>query len=201
MKRRSPGVELDRRELVAGLCAVGSVACLGCARALSAADEADAPAHKFAADSGMTFDEVYQFAYLRGFIPTMRVLAEKVGVETIQEAASESVRLEAPKWFGALPARDMAAWIAVLRNPDPVMDHALTMEVVDESDTAVEVRVTECLWAKTFRDAGAADIGYACICHPDFAMAEAFNPDMRMIRDKTLMQGHSHCNHRWVMKV
>jgi hypothetical protein len=81
------------------------------------------------------------------------------------------------------------------------MDHALTMAIVDESDTAVEVRVTECLWAKTFRAADAADIGYACICHPDFAIARAFNPGMRMIRDKTLMQGHTHCNHRWVMEV
>ena len=95
----------------------------------------------------------------------------------------------------------MAAWVAVLKTPDPLVDHVLTTEIVDESDTAVEVRITECLWAKTFREADAADLGYACICHPDFAMAKAFNPNMRMIRDKTLMEGHSHCNHRWVMEA
>lgn len=201
MKRRSTGVELDRRELVTSLCAVGSMACLGCARLVSAGDEAGTPAHKFAADSGMTYEQVYQFAYVRGFIPMMRVLADEVGLDTIQAAASESVRVVAPERFQAFPERDMAAWIAVLKTPDPLVDHALTVEIVDESDTAVEVRVTECLWATTFRDANAADIGYACICHPDFAMAEAFNPKLRMIRDKTLMQGHSHCNHRWVVKA
>ena len=62
----------------------------------------------------------------------------------------------------------------------------------------VEVRVTRCLWAETFRGADAADIGYAFVCHPDFASTTAFNPKMRMIRTKTLMQGHEYCNHRWV---
>jgi hypothetical protein len=201
MGRRTSVIELDRRELVARLCAVGSLACLGCGRVLSAGDEADTPPHKFAADSGMTYEKAYQFAYAREFIPMMKVLVDRVGLETIQDAASESVRRVAPARFAALPARDMAAWIAVLKTPDPLVDHVLTTEIVDESDTAVEVRITECLWAKTFREADAVDIGYACICHPDFAMAKAFNPNMRMIRDKTLMQGHTHCNHRWVMEV
>lgn len=61
--------------------------------------------------------------------------------------------------------------------------------------------MTECLWAATFRAAGAEDIGYATICHPDFATTTAFNPRMRMIRTKTLMQGHDCCNHRWVMEA
>ena len=201
MERHPSVVELDRRQLVANLCAVGSLACLGCARVLAAEGEPDTPPHKFAAASGMSFEEVYEFAYARGVIPMMKVLVDEVGLDTIQAAASESVRRVAPARFAALPARDMAAWIAVLKTPDPLVDHVLTTEIVDESDTAVEVRITECLWAKTFREADAADLGYACICHPDFAMAKAFNPNMRMIRDKTLMEGHSHCNHRWVMEV
>jgi hypothetical protein len=198
--RRPIVTELDRRQLVASLCAVGSLVCLGGRRALAGAGPTDALPHKFAADAGMTYEEVYQFAYSRGFIPMMRALVERVGLETIQEAASESARLGAAARFQALPSREFADWVAVLKASDPLVDHALTIEIVDESETAVEVRVTECLWAKTFREADAADIGYACICHPDFAMAQAFNPKMRMIRDKTLMQGHSHCNHRWVIE-
>jgi hypothetical protein len=60
--------------------------------------------------------------------------------------------------------------------------------------------MTECLWAKTFLDANAADIGFACVCFPDYAVAQAFNPKMKMIRDKTLMQGHDCCNHRYVIE-
>ncbi len=201
MDRNPIVAQLDRRQLVASLCAVGSLACLGGHRVLAAADETDAPLHKFAADSGMSFEEVYRFTYSRGFIPLMKALVDRVGLKTIQDAASESARLGAAARFQALPGREFADWVALLKTPDALMDHAITVEIVDESEAAVEVRVTECLWAKTFQEADAADIGYACICHPDFAMAKAFNSNMRMIRDKTLMQGHSHCNHRWVMEV
>jgi hypothetical protein len=201
MDRRPIVVELDRRQLVTSLCAVGSLACLGCNRVLSVEEEKETPPHKFAAKSGMTFEEVYEFAFARGFIPLLTVLVGQIGLETIQDAASEAARLRAPEFFKTLATNDLAAWAAMLKEPDPLMDNAITVEIVEESEAALEVRVTECLWAKTFREADGADIGYACICHPDFAMAKAFNPNMRMIRDKTLMQGHSHCNHRWVMEV
>jgi hypothetical protein len=61
--------------------------------------------------------------------------------------------------------------------------------------------VTRCLWAQTFREAGAADIGYATMCHPDFSSAPAFNPKIRMSRPKTLMQGNDHGNDRWVVET
>ena len=57
---------------------------------------------------------------------------------------------------------------------------------MEDSETALEVRITECLWASTFRAADAADLGYSWVCHPDFAMARAFNPEMRLHRDRTL---------------
>jgi len=36
------------------------------------------------------------------------------------------------------------------------------------------------------------------VCHGDYAWAEGFNPDIKLVRDKTLMQGDSICNHRYV---
>jgi hypothetical protein len=46
----------------------------------------------------------------------------------------------------------------------------------------------------------AVDIGYAVICHPDFASAEGYSTKLRLVRTKTLMQGHDCCNHRWLWK-
>jgi hypothetical protein len=46
----------------------------------------------------------------------------------------------------------------------------------------------------------AADIGFATVCFTDYATAAAFNPKLKMIRSKTLMQGHDCCNHRYVME-
>ena len=84
------------------------------------------------------------------------------------------------------------------RNPNQYWEQRLTFEVVEDSEMAFEIKVTECIWATTFREANAQDIGYATVCHQDFAMCRAFNPKIGMIRSKTLMQGDDCCNHRWV---
>jgi hypothetical protein len=42
-------------------------------------------------------------------------------------------------------------------------------------------------------DSDAADLESSWVCHPDFAMARAFNPEIRLRRDQTFMQGAAHC--------
>ena len=74
----------------------------------------------------------------------------------------------------------------------------LTMEIVEDTEKAFELNVTECIWADTFLRADAGDIGYASVCRGDYAWAEGFYPKIKMIRDKTLMEGKACCNHRYV---
>jgi hypothetical protein len=45
-----------------------------------------------------------------------------------------------------------------------------------------------------FRDGDAADIGYAMVCYPDYAVAKGLNPKLQLIRAKTLMQGDDSCS-------
>ena len=194
----SNGPDLDRRQLVKSLCTAGSIACLGCSRLAFAAAE-DASVHKFAAPSEMSFEEVFKVAYVNSFIPTMKVLASRVGLETIQEAACDSAAEDMRRSAASMPGRDLADWAASLKKPNRLLEHVLTYDIVEDSQHVFEVRVAECLWATTFRDADAAELGYSWVCHPDFAMATAFNPRMRLTRDTTLMQGDRCCNHRWAI--
>jgi hypothetical protein len=90
-------------------------------------------------------------------------------------------------------------FIAPFKKVDYFWKHALTFDVIEDTKTAFEVKVIECIWAKTFHDFKAPDIGYAMVCYADFAMAPAYNPKMKLNRTKTLMQGHDCCNHRYVM--
>ena len=76
----------------------------------------------------------------------------------------------------------------------------MTFDIVEDTDTAFEMKVTECLTASTFLSLDAGYIGYAGVCWGDYAWAEGFNPKIKLIRDKTLMQGHAFCNHRYVME-
>ena len=70
---------------------------------------------------------------------------------------------------------------------------------MEDTEKVFEMRVTECLSATVYREAGfEGDIGHAAVCNMDYSWPPAFNPDFKMERSKTLMQGHDCCNHRYI---
>jgi hypothetical protein len=75
---------------------------------------------------------------------------------------------------------------------------AYTAQRIEHTSKSYELKVTDCLWAQTFREANAGDIGFASICYGDEAMAAAFDHRLKLIRTKTLMQGDDCCPCRWV---
>ena len=79
------------------------------------------------------------------------------------------------------------------------LGRTIIREIIEDSDTAFEMKITECLTEVVFRKADALDLGYACVCHADFGLPEGMDIDIKLIRTKTLMQGHDCCNHRYVL--
>lgn len=195
----------SRRRFLSTVFPAGTMLCFACRNSEEVAQgsgpQGQSQRHKFAEGSGMSFQEVFDFAY-RGDIRKFQNLATAIGhdkfLEMLKKASSEAAAQEARKNESK---NDLDAFGADLRQPNHFWQHALTYQIVEDTPTAFEIKVTECIWAKTFRDADASDIGYATICHPDYAFAEAFNPKMKMIRSKTLMEGHERCNHRWILEV
>jgi hypothetical protein len=45
------------------------------------------------------------------------------------------------------------------------------------------------------------EIGFAALCYMDYFWPKGFNENIKLIRDKTLMQGHTCCNHRYVWQA
>ena len=157
--------------------------------------------HKFEVDSGMAFQGVFDFAF-KTFVPLLRSLAEELGerqvLSVLKRLAGES-GFEAGQADARLqPTNDFAAFHRRLREPNHFWKHVLTFDIVENSPRAFAIRVVECLWAKTFREIGAEAIGFSLICHPDYDYCRGFNPRITMSRSKTLMQGHSYCDHCWV---
>ena len=51
----------------------------------------------------------------------------------------------------------------------PRYEKALTHEITEDTDKVFQLRVTECVWAKVFRDAGLGGrIGHAAVCNMDY---------------------------------
>jgi hypothetical protein len=197
-----------RRDFLRRAVPVGAI-CAGCpgvmkSELLAQVVGRDQEAHKFLKDAGLTTEQVFQLAYTNTLLPFLRGLGEgrdhEGYLEELRGIASDHARALIRDFAEQVPDNDLATFTAPYRDPESRAAQALTMEIVEYSEDVCEYRVTECLWAKTFRDADAADLGEACICHPDYAAIEAFNPDYEMVRDKTLMAGDECCNHRYQRK-
>ncbi len=206
MSDPGPPAPADRRVFLKAFCA-GSFLCLGCNRLQAATDgEPRQAADSFLADARMSFKDVWAFAYARGSVPLLKALAEDLGrerlVEMVKAASTRTVEASVRKQAPPAPGNTLDAFVADTLDPGNwFWTHVVSLDVVEKTPRVVEVRVRRCLWAQTFREANAGDIGYAMVCHTDFAAAPAFNPKMRMTRTKTLMQGDDHCNHRWVVEA
>jgi len=69
-----------------------------------------------------------------------------------------------------------------------------TCKLIEEGPNKVAYEVTECIWANTFRDLDAADIGDMMMCQTDFATAKVYHPKIALAREKTLMDGEDCCD-------
>ena len=78
--------------------------------------------------------------------------------------------------------------------------NSLSYIIKEETEDTLEFEITECLWATVFTELENTELGYQYSCHPDFAMAKAYNANIELIRTKTLMQGHKCCNHCYKWK-
>jgi hypothetical protein len=161
--------------------------------------------HKFeqSLDQEFSIKQIFDFRYKRDFIPTMQLLQQYIGdeklLELLKKASSErNTRLGkalAERW----PDTSLHTFAGPFRKrAGLIMKHSMSYDIVEDSEQAFEINVTECITSDVFRESNAADIGFACVCHADYALPVAFNPKIKMVRDKTLMEGHDRCNHRYV---
>ncbi|TET71622.1 hypothetical protein E3J39_04195 [Candidatus Bathyarchaeota archaeon] len=73
-------------------------------------------------------------------------------------------------------------------------DRVHDYEVVRKNARVLEVIVTKCAHAETFKEFDAADIGMKMICMGDYAVVEGFNPKIRFERPETIMAGDGCCH-------
>jgi len=150
-----------------------------------------------------TYRQMIQTRY-RDFIPLILQLNRTLGHEKTVEilsAYSEGRAREGARGVAQRMGDDFAALKRFFSPSYPAAGNTLVFDIVESTDTVHELRVTECLWAQAWRDAGAGAEGFAAVCHGDYTFAKAFNPRIEMVRDKTLMQGDAYCNHRYLLKA
>ncbi|HMH48778.1 MAG TPA: L-2-amino-thiazoline-4-carboxylic acid hydrolase [Candidatus Acidoferrum sp.] len=139
----------------------------------------------------------------QALVPLVKNLRAELGEERanaiVRRALGDLYRTYGEKWWRTQGARSlgekMASAFAMFAAGD-----ALNYEVVKHAPDAFEVNVTECRYAEFYREIGAPELGFLLTCSADFSMTEGFGPDVQLTRTRTIMQGASHCDFRFILK-
>jgi hypothetical protein len=199
--------QTGRREFLARAVPICAATCLGASRVFARSPHMDKPLpkqnlHKFDREipgPKLTYRRIATYQH-RSYIQFARFLQKELGedetIRLIKKHTDEKLLERAQKDLKRLGKSDFKSYISIFR--DPRMLAGLNMEIIRDTDKVFEIRVTDCLSAVSFLAHKAGDIGFASVCWGDTIWASAFNPKIRLVRDKTLMQGHDCCNHKYI---
>jgi len=205
--------EFNRRNFFAKVMPVGAIMSIGCTSllAMSVSESlggATQTHHKFKNDSGFTYEKVFNFAFGNWYIPYMKGMQVEIGkekfFELLKRVGNDFYRNSVKPGFGRINNKTVRSLIENFWEPtknSKLWGTFLTIKILEKKDTQGKVKITECLVAKTFRENNAGKIGYAAICNADFAVANAFNPKIKLTRNQCLMKGQGCCLFEYKMKA
>ena len=79
-------------------------------------------------------------------------------------------------------------------------DDALQMDILEHNDAVFNFNVTRCRYAELYESLGLRELGTSFSCARDFALIEGFNPDVKLTRKQTIMEGAPYCDFRYKIK-
>ena len=133
-----------------------------------------------------------------GLVKLVRILEDEIGVQrahellrqTVHELAKENVKKygdqQVETWEDYLSLKDSGEYSHIFSKAIKIEDHVVT-------DGERRFNVPYCLWAKTWKELDADDIGYIWNCYADDVLAELMSPKLRLTRPPTIMQGGKQC--------
>jgi len=132
--------------------------------------------------------------------PIYEELVEELGVEQARGILGRAIRRDAIAQGQAMAdtldgAADIDGFASLL--PLWQKEDALEIEVLEQDAERFHFNVRRCRYAEMYREMGLQEIGDLLSCGRDGAMCEGFNPDLKMARSQTIMQGASHCDFRF----
>ena len=135
--------------------------------------------------------------------PLLDALGEEFGRERVLEVARDVIVNIARKQ-GAQLAESMggqtldhfAASMEAWKKGD-----AIEMEVLSKTEGDFAFNITRCCYAEMYTDLGIPELGVLLSCNRDFALIEGFNADIKLTRSQTIMEGETHCDFRYKLKL
>ena len=128
--------------------------------------------------------------------PLIQAFAEEFGEEKTTEIAGKVIKglaKESGEMMAALSGgnqlSDLSKGMALFS-----AGGALETENLQSTETKISFDVTRCKYAEMYKQYGLEKFGNLLSCGRDGALMEGFNPDIKFIRSKTLMEGDNCCD-------
>ena len=131
--------------------------------------------------------------------PLLEALGNEFGRERVLEIARQTI-IEVARQQGAQLAQNtggndlehLAASLDAWKQDD-----ALHIDVLEQSEERFAFNVTRCRYAEMYRLLGIPELGALLSCNRDWALIQGFNPDVRLERTQTIMEGAPFCDFRY----
>jgi hypothetical protein len=133
-------------------------------------------------------------ALIMGFIEEMGYeRAVHIARAVIEKDAINSGKQLAEKYSGNTIA-DLAKIVRQVWAADGTME----IKIISENDDELVFDVKRCGYAELYEKLGIKDLGCILSCDRDFAFMQGFNPQIKLMRTKTIMEGAECCDFRYL---
>ena len=129
-------------------------------------------------------------------------LSEKFARDHIVEILRQTIRRVARQQGKSLAAQcggnDLSAFGQVTEKW--CEGGALELTVLQKTDDRLAFDITRCRYAEMYQRLGIPELGSVLSCDRDFTASEGFNPNLKLTRTQTIMDGATHCDFRYQLK-
>ena len=156
--------------------------------------------HKGQSQFEMTFEQEYLWKYTE-WMYLIREIEQELGKEQahqIVRQARDKFQTDRYKkiFSNRKPIESFQDYLQYKDTENNPLSKARTLSNIVENSEEYSYHVDECLWAKTFREIGAEDIG-ELLCEAAYHQVSRVSPYLRFHRTKTLMKGNPYCDYKF----
>ncbi len=77
---------------------------------------------------------------------------------------------------------------------------AMIIDILKETENQFHFNVTKCRYAEVYKKLNVQELGKCLSCDRDFPFNDGFNPEIKLERTQTIMEGAEHCDFRYCKK-
>jgi L-2-amino-thiazoline-4-carboxylic acid hydrolase len=133
-------------------------------------------------------------------VPIVKALEDELGKERahalVRNALGDLYRRYGEEFWRSKSEKNLGQIVASAFTTY-AREEALEYRVLEQSPDAFDIDIDRCRYAEFYRELGEPELGFLLVCSADFLLSEGFDPDIKLTRTQTIMQGASHCDFRY----